>query len=175
MAVSFPLERFSSIQGWLAEDEARLLFRLCEPPWCEVGSWKGRSTVVLASKGPGFAVDWFHGSQEHEEHDWLPTRREFLDNTRGLPVTLVEGRFGDVHSRVPRVNFLFLDAEHTYEATKEAFGLYSPKLNPRKFLVIHDALGGGWLDVEKFRKELERDPFWRLTEIVHTSAVFQKL
>lgn len=126
-------ERAVTVPGWLLEDEGRLLFDLATEPWCEVGSWKGRSSVILGSKAPGHAVDMFRDNP----------RREYDLNTEGLPITVHHGRLENMADRVPEgLGLLFLDADHSFEATRTAFNLYAPKLRPGGIVVFHDALPG---------------------------------
>lgn len=128
-------ERAVTIPGWLLRDEARLLFNLASTgPWCEVGSWKGRSSVILGSVGPGHAVDMFRDNP----------RAEYDRNTAGLPITVHHGRMEDMADRVPAgLRLLFLDADHSLDGTRAAFDLYAPKLAPHGIVVFHDALSGG--------------------------------
>ena len=59
-----------TVHGWMAPAELEYLAGLAEKSHCilEVGSWKGRSTSVLAHHSPGVvvAVDTWRGSVEHQ-------------------------------------------------------------------------------------------------------------
>lgn len=165
------------IPGWLSKDEADLLYELCQSPWCEVGSWVGRSVNVLAKKGPGWAVEWFKGNPE----SFPISRVEFLGNTQGLDFTLVDGDFRKAADRVGELRFLHLDADHSYEGTKKAFDLYSPKLARGCFLVLHDVWPEEHLKelpypgVYRFATELMQSKDWLCVGGVGRSAAFRKL
>src|ERR1700722_13099078 len=78
-----------TVTGWMAPSELQYLASLAEKSRCiaEIGSWKGRSTSVLAQHTPGIvvAVDTWRGSVEHQPE--LQGRPEsgvfyaFRDNT----------------------------------------------------------------------------------------------
>lgn len=118
------------IGGWLTRREGDLLYSLCQTPWCEVGSWQGRSTVILAARGPGTCIDWFReGSEMSDLEANVPTTCTVLASDFRDAADLVE----------PGLRFLHLDADHSYAATKQAWDLYIPKLESGCHVVIHDA------------------------------------
>lgn len=174
-----------AIEGWLFREEAELLARLSVSPWCEVGAWKGRSTRVLARGGHGWVVDWFKGSSEHPAG--TDTREEFYDNTFDLDITVLEMDYACAVPLIPTpIKLLYLDAEHTYEATREVFALFAPLVDDDGLVIIHDAWaddGGGkeggmtpWPGVTLFVRELIEDgsPFWENVENVARCAVFRR-
>lgn len=163
------------IPGWFKRDEADLLLRLTDGPWCEVGCWQGRSTLILAETGePGYAVDWFCGSPEHDPD--TDTLDEFLENIGPYEnVTVLSERFEDAAHIVPDgLRMLHLDADHSYDATRLAFDLYSPKVDVGGHVQFHDALGGGWPEVERFVNELDPAVWLRVGE-ANLSAAFKRL
>lgn len=177
-------ERAGGIHGWYDRNEAELLYRLCDGGWCEVGCWRGLSTVILAQTGhPGWAVDWFKGSSEHQGKP-TNTYDDFMryiapyDNVTVLPY-----RYQDCVDEVPSVRFLHLDAEHTYEATAECWGLYAPKVVKGGHLVLHDAFtqtgrkieGSPWPGVTRWALEMEQHPDWDLVDHVGRSAAFRRI
>ena len=164
-------EKAERIQGWLGRGEAKLLYDLCDGPWCEIGSWKGRSTTVLANTGyRGYAVDHFKGSPEHPES--TDTYEEFVWNVGGYRnVTVLPFKFRAAAPFVPDgLRLLFLDADHSYEQTKLAFDLYESKLAPFGHVVFHDARGDGWPGVERVVAEMP----WAHAATVEQSIAFQK-
>lgn len=172
-----------AVEGWLFRQEAEFLQSLNKSPWCEVGAWKGRATKVLAKAGPGFVVDWFKGSSEHWDDGSLNTKPEFDANTIGLNITTVESDYRKAFRLIPDdLNFLYLDAEHTYEDTKEAFRLYSPNLaDDSGIVVIHDAWGEGgkpqgnpWQGVTQFVEELIAMGEWENISNAQRCAAFRR-
>lgn len=164
MARALPVEAWEKaekIDGWFHRGEAEFLYGLVEGTWCEIGCWKGRSTTILAETGyPGYAVDWFKGSPEHDYG--TNTLGEYQRNIAGYTnVTTIVGRFETVDAAVPDgLQLLFLDADHSYFATQRAFELYAPKVRPGGYVVLHDAKGDGWPGVEIFLAELLQQDDW---------------
>jgi hypothetical protein len=164
------------IQGWLGKEEAAFLFELCQGPWCEVGCWKGRSTVVLAqTHHPGWAVDHFHGT-EGEHPEGTDTRAEFMANIGPYTnVTVLPYKFRGASAMVPEdLNLVFLDADHSYEGTFQAFQLYAPKVERGGHVALHDAKGGGHPGVEEFVAELRGNQAWQELPAVEHTIAFKK-
>jgi hypothetical protein len=148
-----PLERcpdhiwadVDKIDGWLYREEADLLWRLAEAPWCEIGTYQGRSATVFAAKGPGYCVDLFEPWYEQPS---LPP-----------DVILVSGDYREVADEIPGdLGFLYLDGDHSYQATREAFRLYAPKVRAGGHVVLHDVFPPDeWPGCHKAALELARE------------------
>lgn len=180
--------RADKIDGWLFREEAELLHRLNTGRWCEIGSWKGRSTFILAQRQRGYAIDWFRGIEDPDyELSGVDTLRSFLTNTADCRqnIVVVPMRFQDATEFINGpLDLLFLDAEHNYELTKSAFDLYGPLVAIGGHVVFHDAWGNEgqqtWTplpEVTRFVKELSdsRPDVWRHTENVVRCAVFRRV
>lgn len=149
--------------------------------WVEIGSWKGRSTAVLAQTGfPGYAIDTFTGSSEHGDVD---TYSEFMAHIDGLgDVTVFRQDYQNVPRIPPGVALLHLDHEHTYQDCKTALELYSPLLASDAKVAVHDAWERGsrdpndcpWPGVTWFALELCEHPDWMLWDTVGRLAVFTR-
>lgn len=158
------------------------MLALCASPWCEVGCYQGRSTVILASTGPGTVVDHFEGTASHPEEWGKNNYREFMENTKGFAIRIVVGRFERKAGNVGSIRFLHLDADHSYEATKLAFDLYTPKLVRGGHVALHDAWGEegsktetAWPGSMRFAKELMESPGWEHVGDARRLAAFKKL
>jgi predicted O-methyltransferase YrrM len=173
-------KRADRAEGWYSHPEATLLFAATKGPWIEIGSWEGRSTLVLAQTGyPGWAIDTFRGSSEHERVD---TYEAFCANLAGFDnVTVVRSDYRDAFRSVPRrAKLLHIDHEHSYKDTKIAFNLYSQLLDKDGMVAIHDAWTDHsrepadcpWPEVTKFARELLDHPKWTLWDDADRLAVF---
>lgn len=172
------------IDGWFSWREAKLYLRYLAGPWCEVGSWRGRSARVLASTGyPGVCVEWGKGSPQHDREWGLADDilGDLHRNLRGFHVRIIEGDLREVHPKVGSVQFLHLDADHTPEMTQAAFDLYAPKVIPGGYLALHDAWGErgshkhcGWPGTMAFAKDLIASPHWEHIEDAQRAAIFKK-
>lgn len=137
----------------------------------EVGSWLGRSTLVLSSRMPTdsvlYAVDtWAGVPDDPEQHDRLyagagDVYGAFLRNLGGpidagrvapLRMTSLEGaaellrRHGE-----GSVDLVFVDADHRYEAVHADILAYLPLVRPGGLLCGHDL---GWPGVRRAIDEL---------------------
>lgn len=174
------------IDGWYFRAEADLLWRLCDGLWCEVGCWRGKSTVVLAQSGyKGYAIDWFKGSPEHQGKP-PNTLEDFKRYVAPFPnVTILDYRFEDCADQVPDgLRLLHLDADHSYAATRAAWELYAHKVEVSGHVVLHDAWspsggrrieGAPWPGTCQFALEMEQHPEWELVESVERCAAFRRI
>jgi hypothetical protein len=100
--------------GWLSQREAYLLWKNASGKILEVGSYHGRSTVLLAYRGRVTAIDSFSEDKTTPE----VSRKDleiFLANIAGLPVKHLLMRIEDWEPT--KMNFVFLDGDHTEEGT----------------------------------------------------------
>lgn len=168
------------IQGWYDKREARLLSKFCTGPWCEIGCHRGRSTMILAASGEdGYAIDTWRGTLdpadptfgERAEKDFL-AKLEPYENVIIIKSDFAKQRVVDL---IPdNLHLLHLDADHSYEATKQAFELYSAKLVPGGYVAFHDAHGGYWPGVEQVIAELPAEE-WEHVESAGLLAVYKAL
>lgn len=173
------LSDVASIRGWLSRDAALLLYRLASQvsDGCivEVGSYRGRSTVVLArgaERGRGARV---YAVEPHEPFvgprggQFGPEdRAAFFRNMvrTGAYRTI---RLLNTSSEIVApgwaepVSLLWLDGDHSYEGVRRDFDAWAPHLLPGCDLVLDDTddpgLGpqqlvaeltaAGWVEVER--------------------------
>ena len=169
------------IPGWLYRAEADCIARYAATPWCEVGAWCGKSTVVLKRGGHGFVVDTFAGSGEIECPYGSDVRDEFDANV-GDGVTVHQGDFAEMADRIPSgLRLLYLDAEHSYDGTRNAWSLYSPLVASDGVVLVHDAWGEKgerdktpWPGVTEWVLEVLERGDWVEVESVRRIAVLRR-
>ena len=148
------------IPGFLLENEARLLGTIaaCLPragTIVEIGSFKGKSTVMLAKVsqhyglGPIVSIDPHNfNSVELQEHRTSPDAssfREFTDNLMAAGVSdLVDVRRSLSTDLLPdwsaSIRFLWIDGDHSYQGAKADLDGFSPYLVSHGVVAFHDAL-----------------------------------
>lgn len=148
-----------TVPGFLAELEFRALALLavCAPDEgviVEIGSFKGKSTLALASVaksyrlGPVVSIDP-HTAPSITDPDLKGQSSSFDDflttiRTTGLDqqVEIHRAFSKDVAKGWTRkIRLLWIDGDHTYKGTKEDFDLFSPYLSKGAMVALHDTLG----------------------------------
>jgi predicted O-methyltransferase YrrM len=173
--------RIAHVRGWLHAIEGFTLMQLAayapgEGCVVEVGSFKGLSSCWLGMgverRGAGvvYAVDHFKGSPEHQpgqshadpdvvaSGSTLPAFRANVQKA-GLekfvePVELASldaARAWPASARGP-IRLLFIDGDHSYQASKADFEAWRPHLARGALVCFHDV--GSWEGVTRYYQEL---------------------
>lgn len=162
IAFKVALNQSETVGGWLFPGEPELFWevtqRVAKVPGdlCEIGSWLGRSTILLASacstlspeKKLHVIDDWNYGGQP-ETYPYLTANRrlkeEFDQNLRPWQsiLTVHQGAFHTVHPDLGAAckdgfSFIFHDAGHTPQDFMRDLPLIESLLNSRGVLLIHD-------------------------------------
>jgi predicted O-methyltransferase YrrM len=191
-------DRFRKVEGFLHPLEGYTLLQLAATgpgvgAIVEIGSYLGRSTAFLAagSKAAGrekvVAVDHFRGSPEHQPGQAFSsailaregsTFRQFQDNLRELglegnvtPVVAPSAAAAEQWSGPIRL--LFIDGDHSYEASGRDFELWSRFVVPHGLVCFHDI--NGWPGVTQFYKELLQRKGYREILAVLSLRVVEKV
>lgn len=134
---------WSEVDGWLLTDEALLLQEVAKGARVlELGAWKGKSTLALASTAKHVVtVDTFRGDADTGEADTLG---EFLANVRrsGLHgrieevVSTIEAAAPEIRRR--RFEVVYIDASHDAESVERDTALAMEALLPGGTILWHD-------------------------------------
>jgi predicted O-methyltransferase YrrM len=170
----------ASIEGWLTDAEGEFLFRLaagCPPglPVVEIGSWKGKSTVWLASgvRPSGgtlvFAIDPHEQSLEDPS---ATTFDELKQNLARSGVSHVVVPIVDASHNVARTfeqtpGVVFVDGSHLYDNVRTDLDDWFPKLVDGGILALHDVLNEQWSGPRQALRRL----LWHSTEIAAVQFV----
>ncbi|MGH3923529.1 MAG: class I SAM-dependent methyltransferase [Egibacteraceae bacterium] len=154
------LELMRPITGWFTDEEATLLlltasWALCdlpdEPAVVEIGSYCGRSTVLLASAiralrpaGQVVAIDPHDGVISlagRPDQRGSPTYEAFLRNLTAAgmreAVQVVRERSTNVSWRQP-IGLLLIDALHDYDSVRADFQHFAPWITGGGYVAFHD-------------------------------------
>ncbi len=185
------LTAFRDARGFMPDDEGVALYAAAVSvaplgPLVEIGSYCGRSTILLAAAAATASthvvtIDHHRGSEEHqpgwEYHDpslvdpavgridTLPLFRRTVA-TSGLEphVIAVVGRAEDLgrHWRTP-AGLVFIDGSHTDDAAQRDYTVWSPHVAAGGLLAIHDVFAdpadGGQAPYRVYRRAVESGMF----------------
>lgn len=159
------LERAFATPGHMGEDELRWLHSACEGKGLviEMGSWRGRSSLAMASAKRLVCVDSWLGSPGEEcEQDvlagridpWKEWQRAILPATEDCNIIAERGDLWEVefrHRLIDRygatADLVFIDASHDEQSVREDIALALQILKPDGVLCGHD-YGGSWTGVK---------------------------
>jgi MMP 1-O-methyltransferase len=169
--------RFGHVSGYLQNVEGYALMELAATgpgvgAVVEIGSFMGRSTCWLAAgaqrshREKVTAIDHFAGSPEHQPgqgcesqviRDEGSTFRTFKANIEQAGVAdhvqpIVASSEEAAKTWNAPIRLLFIDGDHSYEAARLDFGLWSPFVVPGGVIAFHDV--EEWPGVTRFYRGL---------------------
>ena len=191
------LDIFKEIRGFLAPEEGYSLMLMSalgegEGEVVEIGSFLGKSTCYLAmglkarKKGCVYAVDHFQGSPEHQvgkKHEEPSLVKEgtllyqFYRNLQfyGLQdyvKPLVSESTKPAHNWQKPIRLLFIDGDHSYDATRRDFENWAIHVPDYGYIVFHD-VGPSWPGVTKFFNQIINSNSYKLRLSVGSVRVVQ--
>ncbi len=188
------LNRMDTVDGWFAREEGALLFRMAEQALqggrvgtlVEIGSYCGRSTVVLGSAVLAYrpsakvhAIDPHEGMLSTPEGTaaGLPSFERFNRNidAAGLRevIVTVSQRSDDVPWSLP-IALLLIDGLHDYNSVRRDFHHFGPWVEPGGFIAFHDFRNAGFTGVERCVNEILALPAYGDVALVGSLKVIQK-
>jgi glycosyltransferase involved in cell wall biosynthesis len=197
LLLSWPiLTRMNKIKGWLEEDEADLLIAttshvLSELPKphaiVEVGSYCGRSTVVLGSvvkaisaEASVYAIDPHQGkvgAMDHGVKAGSPTlgifKRNIVEAGLTSVVQVIQKQSFDVHWDKP-ISLLLIDGLHDYTNVAQDFFHFEPWIVPGGYIAFHD-YADYYPGVKAFVNELLSTGKYQKVLCVRSMMVVQRL
>lgn len=174
-----------TVPGWSTKEELRALYRAVRSAGgpgdvAEIGSWKGRSTIVIASalRDAGiddariWAIDHHVGSDEDRHRVVLEKEGSTLDAfRRNLRRAGVAGRIeplvmssrdaaAELVRRGVSLRMVFIDGAHDEKSVRADIRAFVPLLRPGGVIALHDCdiedanFPGVW---NAYRTDLEPD------------------
>lgn len=156
---------YESIEGWMNfEDVYDAAVERAEPGsmLVEVGVAHGRSLAYLVGKAMAaekglhvFGVDQWVGDEDYER--FLSGMRQHAPRELAwMGLSVVRGKSVDEARRFldASIAFVFLDADHSYEAVKADIAAWRPKVKPGGVLAGHDFSTTDWPGVVRGVEEM---------------------
>lgn len=153
------LEQIRTVEGWLTNNEALLLFQIAkhlqsEGQIVEIGSWKGKSTIVLAlghmqsgKRGYVWSVDPHQGSitlgKKHQGNTFKEFETNILDAHVQNYVKAIVSTSANAANRWKKpIRLLFIDGLHDYQHVAADIAYWSSWVVTDGVIVFHDAFCG---------------------------------
>jgi MMP 1-O-methyltransferase len=174
--------------GFLGENEARFLgvLAVCVPARgtiVEIGSFKGKSTVMLASVaahyglGPVVAIDPHTAPSATDPTiaSGASTFEEFLASVRAAGLE----EHVEAHRAYSRdaakgwnrpIRLLWIDGDHTYRGAREDFDLFTAHLVSGGVVALHDTLNAFEGPIRVFVEEILRSDRYGPAGVVQSTA-----
>ena len=144
------------IDGWIGKREAKYLYALAKEGAqkgviVEIGSWKGKTTTLLAKASQAvcgkevYAIDPHKGGPDQERFGYkhVNTVEEFRKNIReagvgDIVIPMVMTSEEAVKDWNKPIGLLWIDGDHSYEAVKKDFLLWLPFVTQTGIIAFHD-------------------------------------
>lgn len=178
--------------GWLYKGEYELLIKASElakntnSHFVEVGSWRGKSTVLIANSLFGsnlnlYCIDNWQGGTDTDclrLAKSFDMKTEFDNNTKlfGKNIRTIIGLSTEqnVIDLLPKqIGFIFFDGAHDYETVKQEIDIYLPMLVEGGVLCFHDTDNPRYPGVRKVIDE-KISPFLSFVGQASYLSVYQK-
>jgi predicted O-methyltransferase YrrM len=168
------------VEGWLTEAQAQVLYdgaAALEPGAAivEIGSYRGRSAIVLARAAPAdvtvVAIDSHGGDNrgprqvEGRLDEGQADHDAFLENIRRTGVESrirhVRARSQDALALVPgSVGLLYVDGAHQYRAARDDIRRWGARVRPGGTMLVHDGFSSVGVTLALLRA-LATDEEWQ--------------
>jgi MMP 1-O-methyltransferase len=151
------IKGYESIDGFLSPVEAIELYKIAQKlpqhsVIVEIGAWKGKSSYCLAKglkSGKILAIDPFDASGDSASAEVYANNSgkdsiimQYKHNMSRLGVAekieILQGWSNDFVGKIPRIDFLFIDGDHSKDGCDFDFINYSSCIPKGGYIALHD-------------------------------------
>ena len=187
-AIANGFDLAKDVPGFLGDNELRFLGALAAltpaiGAMVEIGSFKGKSTVMLASVAARFGLGRVVAIDPHAGLGYLGTQNEYLAPTYEEFLSALKTAGVEEHVEAHRafsrevamkwqrpIRLLWIDGDHTYRGCKEDFDLFSRSLAAGAVVALHDSLNTFEGPIRVFVEEVLRSDRFGPCGFVHSIA-----
>lgn len=196
------IQDFMLIDGWLNVREACELYKIIKSLkgrkliLCEIGSWLGRSSYVLAKaiedkkESCLYCIDPFNGLGDEPSKIIYKQKQgalskslleKFAENMENLGVSdvikVIQGySFEIIRKFNKKIDLLFIDGNHNYKSVLNDYLEWSPLIKKGGYIVFHD-VGASHTTGPKqvVEQEIVRNPIWGNQQLIDELYIAQKI
>lgn len=165
--------------------ETHYIYHICKTigngVFVELGTMHGGNTVTMAhgiSSGKLYTIDLFedyHGatvSHARKVPDLLNDYFKSLNINKDLSIHIIKGDTSTSIDKVSEpVDFLFIDADHSYEGCKKDWEAWSPKVKIGGIVAFHDGnIQGPYMVMEEIDKAC-----WKFERQIFSMRSFRRI
>lgn len=152
----------------------------------EIGVYEGVNTVTIAkaikNEGKLYGIDPFFKGKVGVSYSKLIAMVQLARKQVSEKVVLIEKLSFDAADNVPEnVDFIFIDGDHSYEGIKKDWEIYSRKIVPGGYALLHDTLVPTWDQdrallgsVKYYADVISKDERFELVESVDSTTALKK-
>lgn len=146
--------KVDGIEGWMGKADCEALYKhvsqLENVLIVEIGSYKGRSTFLMALASPS------------SEIISIDIKDQCSEIMKGKKWSIIEDKSQNVGKNWTRpIDFLFIDGDHTYEAVKEDIELFSSHVVKGNYVFLHDyVVKGDPVRIIVNKKYFDSNPYY---------------
>lgn len=176
----------NNFEGWLDIEEAKLLYNIAsnlkgKGVIVEIGSWCAKSLTLLTKGALNndfankiYSIDPFLTSKDEPNGKY----ETFLDNLKknDLLDKIIHIKEKSQIAGLTfneKIEFIFIDGFHKYEAVKQDFDLYFPKIVDNGYIAIHDI--GSYQGPTDLVIELAQAETFKILDFKFTTLLAQKV
>ena len=172
-------------QTSLYEQKALMKYASRSKSIAEIGVFEGVNTCAFALSSPAdaiiYAIDPFFKANLGISYGKLIALHTWGKNSVTNKIKIFEGLSWDVYPLINHsLDFIFIDADHSFAAVKRDFELYSEKLSANGVIAFHDAkvFSGGWVEADwgpvQLIDEIKKNRDWKIIEEVDSTVFIQR-
>lgn len=152
----------------------------------EIGVFEGFNTREFALRSPNdaiiYAIDPFFKSSMGICYGEIIAKREWKRNKIRNKIKIIKGFSWDVESSIPdKIDFLFVDGDHTFDGVKKDFDIYKNKMALHGTIALHDArvFNTGWTNhdwgpVRLVKEVVQKNNEWKIVEEIDSLVFLQR-
>jgi len=162
------------LDGWLTRDEAEFLYNNAYGTVIEIGSWRGKSTVLLGCAPKVDKVysidphDYDHRDAWKNEDTWTDIQKNITFANRDIILLRGSSFDPEIFKQTESAQTVFIDSNHKDYDIRMNISMYLERLQKGGLLACHDLGGTQYKPLRHLKAEMMASPDYENKGIVDT-------